>query len=155
MLLGQFQATLTDKDRLNVPARFRHELGNRVIITKWVEGCVMLLSEDKLSEILTNVLGDRQIAALPVREVERFLLGNAFEIELDGQGRFVIPKVLKEFAQITKEVVFVGLVDRIEIWSKQSWDTKDIELQKDVHTMIDKLAQQQHDSSVRTNSLRS
>lgn len=140
MLLGQYSAVLTQKDRLIVPSRFRNELGKKIIITKWVEGCLLMLSEKRLNELVAMVLGTNELSLLAVRETERFLLGSAFEAELDSQGRFVLPKVLKDYAKILSEVVFVGLDDRVEIWSKQDWTKKEVDLQKNAMNLMIELS---------------
>lgn len=140
MLLGQYCVVLTQKDRLSVPSRFRHELGGKVVVTKWVEGCLMMLSSKKLTELVEKVLGSGELSLLAVRETERFLLGSAFEVELDSQGRFVLPKMLKEYAKITGEVFFIGLGDRVEIWDKVSWQKKEDELQKNAMNLMIELS---------------
>ncbi|MCS7092355.1 MAG: cell division/cell wall cluster transcriptional repressor MraZ, partial [Patescibacteria group bacterium] len=80
MLLGQYFVVLTQKDRLSVPSRFRGELGSKIVLTKWVEGCLLMLSLEKLNELIRNVLGTKELSLSVVRETERFLLGSAFEI---------------------------------------------------------------------------
>ena len=142
MLIGQFEVILTQKGRLAVPARFRHELGQRLVVTKWVEGCLVVISEERLNEILTRLLGRKDLSQLSVRETERFILGSAFEIELDSQGRFVVPQILKEYGRLAGEVIFVGLGDRVEIWNRELWEKKEKVLQVEVAKYTEKLAEQ-------------
>jgi MraZ protein len=141
MLIGQFKVSLTQKGRLAVPARFRRELGKKLVITKWVEGCLVVISQERLNEILERLMGGRDISQLSVREIERFVLGSAFEIELDSQGRFVVPQILKEYGKIVNEAVFIGLGDRVEVWNRQSWFKKEKKLQEDAGKWTEKFSE--------------
>lgn len=141
MLVGQFPAVITQKERLAVPAKFRRELENKLVVTKWFEGCLLLVSQGKWMSILNSLIEEPKIAANKVREVTRFVLGSAFEIDLDTQGRFVVPKILKDYAFEDNEVIFIGLLDRVEIWSKVAWTKKEKFLQVHSGEIIEKLAE--------------
>ena len=121
MLIGQYVSKLTDKDRIAVPAKFRQELGENLIVAKWYENCLVLVSKESWEKLLKRLVGISEIVVSPVRDVDRFILGSAFEVSLDKQGRFVLPDVLQSFANIKEEVVFVGLSDRVEIWAGKKW----------------------------------
>jgi MraZ protein len=141
MLVGQYSVSLTQKGRLAVPSRLRRELGRKMVVTKWIEGCLVVISERRLEEILERLLGGRDISRLSVREIERFILGSAFEIELDSQGRFVVPQILKEYGKIKDKVVFVGLGDRIEVWNENAWLKKEKEVQEKAAKWINDVAE--------------
>ncbi|MFV2062218.1 MAG: division/cell wall cluster transcriptional repressor MraZ [Chloroflexota bacterium] len=120
MFTGEYRHTVDDKGRLAVPARFRAELAQGAQVSKWIDGCAALFPKADW-----DVLAEKT-AALPVtdqgsRTFQRFLFGAAFEITLDRQGRFVLPGVLREFAQLESEVVVVGARNRLEFWSPQNW----------------------------------
>ena len=120
MFTGEYRHTVDDKGRLAVPVRFRAELAQGAQVSKWIDGCVALFPRAD-----GEVLAERT-AALPVtdqsaRTFQRFLFGTAFEVELDRQGRFVLPSVLREFAGLESEVVVVGARNRLELWSPQRW----------------------------------
>lgn len=140
MLIGQFVSTITEKERVAFPAKFRGEIGKRIIIAKWYEGCLVAVSEKSWETLLSKIKTDVQLATMPVRETERFILGSAFEIELDSLGRFVVPKALREYAKMNKEIVFIGLSDRIEIWDKATWNKKEAFLQEHAGNFIEELA---------------
>lgn len=125
MLIGQYISKLTDKNRLSVPKKFRQEIGDDIIIAKWYEGCLVIVSKENWNRLKKRLIGETGLITSPVRDIDRFVLGSAFEISLDDQGRFVILDNLMNYADITDEVVFVGLEDRIEIWSANKW--RDIE----------------------------
>ena len=80
------------------------------------------------------------MASLGVRDIERFILGSAFEVVADGQGRIVIPEILVSFAGLNKELVFLGLGDRAEIWSKEVWEKKAEEIGSSTREFIENLA---------------
>lgn len=121
MLVGQYTSKLTDKDRISIPKKFREELGDELIVAKWYENCLVLVSREIWEKLLNRLLGESKLITAPVRDIDRFILGSAFEIKLDSQGRFIVPEVLRIYADITDEVTFIGLGDRAEIWSAGKW----------------------------------
>jgi len=121
MLLGNFQAKINYKGRTAVPAKYRPELGKKIIVGQWYENCLVIVSQKQWQELLKQI-EQKPFITTPSRETDRFLVGGAFEIELDNQGRFVIPPSLRQYAELKEEVVFVGLINRVEIWSKTRWE---------------------------------
>jgi len=140
MLLGQYEANLTEKGRLAVPKKFREKLGVSIIAARWYEGCLVLVGTDKWKELLSRLTSKSDIITAPVRDTDRFILGSAFEIDLDKQGRFVVPKLLKDYAGLKSESVFVGLGDRIEIWDKVRWAEKEVLISKKAEQLVEELA---------------
>jgi len=130
MLIGAYLGIVGDKRRVAVPKIFLSELGESPVIAKWYEDCLVMVSNQFWNQLLTRLTGGVKSLSLGVRDIERFILGSAFETEPDSQGRIVIPQVLTDYAGIQKELMFVGLVDRIEIWPKEIWDKKSQELAK-------------------------
>lgn len=122
MLIGQYKSKLTDKDRVAIPKKFREELGNELIIARWYEQSLVLVSVSGWKALRNRLIGDKGLVVLPVRDIDRFILGSAFEIKVDAQGRFVLNEALKTYAQVKDEVTFVGLEDRVEVWSTQNWE---------------------------------
>lgn len=122
MIVGQHKSKVGAKKRVAFPKKFRDEMGKNLIVTNGYEGCLVMVDQDRWGKITEGVTGgtfvDRKI-----RDSGRFLLGGAHEVELDPQGRFVIPDGLFGFAGITNEVVFLGLVNWVEIWSVDRWKT--------------------------------
>jgi MraZ protein len=140
MIIGQFTSKLTDKERLSVPKKFRNELGDNLVIARWYENCLVLVSKSGWEALLTRLGGTKDKVILPVRDLDRFVLGLAFELELDKQGRFIIPEILKSYAQIKDDVVFVGLLDRVEIWSNDNWNKYEDSIRERAEIAIEKLA---------------
>lgn len=118
MLIGEYQHSLDPKGRVNFPARLREGLGARFIITKGLDNCLFVYSEEEW-----KVLEDK-IRALPVskaRSLQRFLFAGAVDVEPDKQGRVLIPANLREYAGLTKDVMVIGASVRAEIWDKDKW----------------------------------
>jgi len=121
MLIGSYLGVLGEKRRVAVPKRFLEEFGEKLVIAKWYEDCLLLVSMDFWGMLLGRLTGGSKVVSLGVRDIERFILGSAFEVIADGQGRIIIPEILAEFANLNKELVFLGLGDRAEIWAKEAW----------------------------------
>ena len=90
MIIGEYQQKLGDKNRIAFPKKFREELGNRLIMTKGYEGCLVIMSPAQWEEMVSDAVSGPFVSGL-VRDTSRFLLASATEIELDSQGRFVVP----------------------------------------------------------------
>lgn len=121
MLLGQVNNRLDDKNRLSFPSKFKRELGNKLIITQNMEGSLLVVSATRYKTLLEGT-ENKPFIFEEVREMQRFLFGSAEEVELDEKGRFILPEHLKLYSDITKEAVFVGLYNRVEIWDKKRWE---------------------------------
>lgn len=118
MLIGQYQHNIDAKNRVIVPAKFREDLGERFYVTKGLDGCLFVLSEEGWKKL------QDKIVAMPMskaRQLQRFFFSGAAEVEPDKQGRILIPQPLRDYASIEKDVTFIGTGDRAEIWSTESW----------------------------------
>jgi MraZ protein len=120
MLIGEYEGKLTDKNRLAIPKKIRDELKGNLVLSRGYEGCLILL-DAKLWQALEKTISQKPILSVSVRDMKRFLLGSAFEIETDDQGRFVLPANLRTYGNIDTKVYFVGLMDWVEIWSEEKW----------------------------------
>lgn len=139
MLTGNYSNRVSVKGRTAVPAKFRSELGKKVIITKGYEKTLFLITEDEWERQLGGV-NLRPLVISQPREPERFILGNAFPVVLDEQGRFVIPKNLRQHAQIKDQAVFVGVGNRLEIWDQGRWQEYQQYLGENVEKIVSSLA---------------
>ena len=120
MLIGEYQHALDIKNRIIVPSKLREDLGNNFVITKGLDGCLYAypLGEWK---ILQEKLKGLPLTNKDARAFVRFFFAGACEVEMDKQGRGLIPQNLKEYAGIEKEIVSIGVLTRVEIWSKEKW----------------------------------
>jgi MraZ protein len=122
MFLGEYQHSLDIKARLIVPARFREELGVRFVATKGLDNCIFIYPFDEW-KIIEGKIRSLPFTRADVRSFARFFFSGAIELELDKQGRIVLPPNLREYAHIDKELVIIGVGSRLEIWSSQVWAT--------------------------------
>lgn len=120
MFLGEYQHSLDAKGRITIPSKLREGLGDRFIATKGLDNCIFLypLAEWKRIEAKLHEL---PLTRADVRAFVRFFFAGASELELDKQGRTVLPPNLRDYAQIEKDIVIIGVGARIEIWSVDSW----------------------------------
>ena len=140
MLIGQYYTRLTEKGRCALPKKFRSQLGDKAIIAKWYEGCLVLVSKEKWDELKLRLTGEAKLVISPVRDIDRFIMASAFEIGLDSQGRFVLPESLIDYAGIQDEVVFAGLGDRVEIWDLDNWRDLEKMAESKAHQAIELIA---------------
>ena len=121
--MGEFNHSIDAKGRIIVPAKFREDLGEEFVVTLGLDGCLFLYPDSEWREFveqLKHLPGNRQ-----ARQLQRYFLAGATTCEVDKQGRILIPAKLREHAKLEKEVVFVGVLGKIEIWSKELWDAND------------------------------
>ena len=138
MLIGNYSAVLSDSRRVAVPKKLFSELGENPVLAMWYEDCLILVQNSFWSTLSKELVGSRN-KDFGVRDIERFILGSAFETEPDEQGRIIIPESLSNYAKLEKDLVFLGLADRVEIWPKVIWDEKSKNLQKVTREYIDNL----------------
>lgn len=121
MFIGEYQHALDSKNRIIVPSKLREELGTNFVITKGLDGCLYAypITEWK---ILEEKLKTLPLTNKDARAFVRFFFAGACEVEVDKQGRVLIPQNLKEYAGIEKEIVSIGVLTRVEIWGKEKWN---------------------------------
>lgn len=123
MLIGEYTGKIGEKKRVSLPSKFKTELGEDIILTRGYEDALIVVNK-KLWETLASEVINGSFIDKNIRDTSRFLVGGAKEIQLDSQGRFVIPQSLFEHASLNEEVVFIGLINWIEIWDKQRWQER-------------------------------
>ena len=120
MFLGEYEHTLDAKARLAIPARFRSQLGDGAILSKGMGSCLSLYPsehwEQKSNELIARMAGDE------LRDFERRIYPSACEVELDGQGRVIVPAKLRAYAKLEINVTIAGVRDHMEIWDRATWD---------------------------------
>ena len=121
MFLGEFEHTIDSKGRLAVPARFRTQMDQGAVISKGMGTCLSVYTmarwEEKSAELVAGKLSEE------LRDFERRIYPSASEVELDGQGRMIIPAKLRAYANLGTEVTVAGVRDHIEIWDRTAWQT--------------------------------
>ena len=120
MLIGEYEHSLDVKGRLIMPSKLREDIGEKFIITKGLDGCLFVFSQTEWIKF------EEKLKTLPLsnrnaRDFVRFFLSGATECEIDKQGRFLIAGNLREYANMEKDVVIIGVGTRLEIWNKDKW----------------------------------
>lgn len=138
--MGTYYNSIDAKNRLIVPSKHRDQLGGRCVLTRGLDTCLYIYSMEDWEKQM------EKIAALPesdpkIRAFIRHFCANAAELEFDKQGRIVIPGELKEYARIGKDLVTMGAMKKIEVWSKEIWEAPDNENKMDAEEFADSLTQ--------------
>lgn len=129
MIIGEYKSRIGEKKRVSLPAKFREEIGDDLILTRGYEEALILVNKRMWKKVAKEVMNG-SFTNKNIRDTSRFLVGSAKEIETDSQGRFVIPEALFIHAGLDKELVFIGLVNWIEIWDANKWSKRVEYLQK-------------------------
>lgn len=121
MFIGEYRHSLDDKYRVTIPSKYREKLGDFFVLTKGLDGCLFIYALNEWT------LFEQKLRSLPLtntnaRKFVRFFLSGAVECTLDKQGRILIPQNLRVYSQIEKDIVFIGMSSRIEVWSVDKWD---------------------------------
>lgn len=120
MFMGEYNHSIDAKGRIIVPAKFREALGEQFVVTLGLDGCLFVYPDEEWQDFiqqLNNLPGNKE-----ARQLQRYFMAGAATCEVDKQGRILIPHKLREAAALEKEIVFVGVLKKIEIWSKERWD---------------------------------
>lgn len=144
MFRGRFEYTIDEKGRLPIPARLRevlvgHYNDERLVVTNY-DDCLWAYPLLIWQEL------EKKVGTLPqfleeVKALQRVFMSAACECAIDKQGRILIPPLLRTYAALEKEIVVVGMTQRLEIWSKKRWDAKFVDAQKQLESMQEKLAE--------------
>ncbi|MBO8128603.1 MAG: division/cell wall cluster transcriptional repressor MraZ [Peptococcaceae bacterium] len=138
MFIGEYQHTMDSKGRLFIPARFREGLGEKFVITKGLDRCLFLYSAHEW-EIMEKKLRKLPMAKADARAFVRLFFSGAAELELDKQGRILIPAPLREYAKLEKDVVVLGVSSRVEIWSLSEWQRYSSSAAEDYEQIAEKI----------------
>lgn len=123
MFMGTYDHSIDTKGRVIVPAKFREALGDSFVVTLGLDGCLFVYPNEEWEDFVN------QLKELPgskeARKLQRYFMAGAAPCDVDKQGRVLIPSNLREKAGLEKDIVFVGVMSKIEIWSRQRWDEND------------------------------
>ena len=138
MFMSEYNHTVDAKGRLIIPSKFRETLGDEFVISKGMDGCLYVYANEAWNAF------EQKLTSLPLtnkaaRQFARFFLAGAASVEVDKQGRILIPENLRKFAKLDKDVVLVGVGSRIEIWSKAQYDniSDDVDMDDVTQSMED------------------
>jgi MraZ protein len=122
---GTYDHSLDAKNRLTLPARFRGQLGEKVVLAKGTANCVTVWTPDEFDAYVQAALAGEHPLSPRADQINRFFQANSHEVDIDAAGRVALPPRLMGHAQISKEVVVTGVGSRLEIWDRKAWDDYD------------------------------
>lgn len=135
MFRGEYSHSIDPKGRLIIPAKFREDLGDEFVVTKELGGCLSIYPAQGWKNF------EEKLSALPRSKanIVRFFSGSAVDSGLDKQGRVQLSAALKEYAELEKEVVIVGVLERVEIWDKEKWIENNTVAEENIQMDMDEL----------------
>ena len=138
MLIGQYTHDLDPKKRLTLPSKWRTDLGKKVVVTSGLDNSLFVFSVKEWEKVAEK-LSQSGFGNVDTRSFNRFILGNAFETDVDAAGRIVIPDTLKDFAHLSSKVVLAGMYSRIEIWEENAWKSNIAKVNGEADALAGKL----------------
>lgn len=138
MFIGEYQATIDEKGRISIPAKFRQALKAKVVVTRGLDNSLFLYALDEWKK-LAEKLASLPISTANTRAFSRLMLAGAMDCEIDKQGRIILPGYLKEFAKISKKIIIAGLYNRIEIWSEELWTSYKMQTEQQSNAIAEQL----------------
>ncbi len=138
MFMGEYSHGIDEKGRLIMPAKYREALHGEFVVTKGMDGCLSVYPIEEWKKLEEN-FGEATLTGKDARKFVRFVFSNASLVEIDKQGRFLLPANLREYAGLKKDVVLVGVLNRIEIWDKDAWEENSS--YDDMDEIADKMAE--------------
>jgi MraZ protein len=139
MLLGEHEHSLDDKNRLTLPAKLREQLGERVVVTRGLDGCLYVYAEAEWAQLAQRV-GTLDPFSREARTMQRWFFASGSDAELDKQGRMVIPATLLKQAGIGREVTVAGVYDHLEIWDRAAWRDQQQTVEGSAEDVAERLA---------------
>ena len=140
MLIGEYSHNMDAKGRVFMPAKFREELGEKFIVSRGIGKCLFVFAQNAWTELAAK------LKTVPITDQKaqvflRMLFASACECEPDKQGRFLLPARLREYAGFDKEVVAIGVMGRVELWSAENWEAYSAASDEDYESTLEKLAE--------------
>jgi MraZ protein len=120
MLIGEFIHTIDEKNRISLPAKFRKEMGNDLVITPGLDNCLFVFTKKEWLKI-SEKLSEFSMLSADNRSFNRFMFGGATEVSVDSIGRMLLPDFLIARANLKSKAALVGVQNRLEIWNEKSW----------------------------------
>lgn len=142
MLLGEYEHTIDDKNRLTLPARFRGAFAEGIVVTRGLDECLHAYTPSAWVRLVEQRLSPLNTFTKEGRQMQRFFYAAAVEAELDKQGRVTLPPTLLKRAKLEREVVVAGVNDHLEIWDRAAWERDRDEVEGSAEDVAERLAAQ-------------
>jgi len=140
MLIGEYTHSIDEKNRVSLPAKFRSEMGKKLVVTPGLDNCLFVFTLKEWSTIESK-LNSSSLLQSDNRSFNRFMFGGAVEAEVDSIGRILIPDFLRDRASLKNKVVLIGVSNRVEIWNEKAWGEYKKVVEKQADTLAEKLGQ--------------
>jgi MraZ protein len=140
MLLGTYEHTIDDKNRLTLPAKFRESFAAGVVVTRGFDRCLQAYRGEDWVRLVESRLAALDPLRPETRKLQRFLFSGASEADIDRQGRVTIPPQLLRHAQLGREVVIAGMRDHLEIWDLEAWRAELADVEGSAEDVAERLA---------------
>jgi MraZ protein len=140
MLLGEYEHTIDDKNRLTLPARFRQAFADGIVVTRGMDGCHYAYARADWEELVSGRLATLDPLLKEGRRMQRFFFSAAVEGALDKQGRVMLPAALVQHANLGREVVVAGVYDHVEIWDRALWREELAQVEGGAEDVAERLA---------------
>lgn len=140
MLIGEYEHTLDEKNRVSLPRQFRTGLGKRIVMTRGLDNCLFVYPKANWEKVMQK-LQEMSFAQADQRGFNRFILSGAAEVEVDAAGRILVPEHQRAFANLKKNVVFAGVSDRVEVWDAEVWKAYKTAIEKKADSIAETLGQ--------------
>ncbi|PJE76677.1 cell division/cell wall cluster transcriptional repressor MraZ [Candidatus Uhrbacteria bacterium CG10_big_fil_rev_8_21_14_0_10_48_16] len=140
MFIGEYKHAIDEKGRLAIPSKFRKSLVKGAVVTRGLDSSLFLFPKEEWGKLA------EKLASLPLgqsnsRAFARLMLAGAMDVELDKQGRVVLPEYLRQYAGLKKTTIVAGLYNRLEIWDEEKWETYKKKVESDADTVAEKLGE--------------
>ena len=142
MLIGEYIHTIDEKNRVSLPAKFRKEMGKKIIITPGLGQCLFVFTSkewEKVSKKLSDSETDLSFLKADQRSFNRYMFGRAAEVEVDSIGRMLLPEFLQEGIRLRDKAAIIGVKDRVEIWNEKAWSEQKEMVAKQAEGLAEKL----------------
>jgi MraZ protein len=140
MLLGEYEHTIDEKNRLTLPAKFRKSFAGGVVLSREIDRCLAVYPREEWDRRVALRLGDFNQLSRDDRRLQRFFFASAAEVDLDGQGRVMVPAALMQHAGLEREVTVAGVNDHLEIWDRAAWQAEMQEVEGSAEDVAERLA---------------
>lgn len=140
MLIGEYNHTIDDKNRVSLPSKFRKEVGKKLVATYGLEGCLFLYPMAEWNKI-SEEIGKMGMLKSDTREFNRFMFGGAVELDVDTLGRVLMPEHLRDYGALKDKATFVGVHKRIEVWNDKKWSDYKKKIVTEADGLAEKLSQ--------------
>ncbi len=146
MLIGEYIHTIDTKNRISMPAKFRQELGKKIIIAPGLGQCLFIFTIKewgKVSNKLSSSDSDLSFLKADQRNFNRYMFGRAAEVEIDSIGRILIPEYLQKRIGLKNSAAIVGVKDRVEVWNEKTWSEQKEIVEKQAEQLAERLGNEE------------